>query len=233
MFAAGAVVPGDGDFSATGRSESHRATRLGNTATSFAPTIYSPADLRARFASPDLHPDFVKFCDNGAGGNADDLSAPAHNEICRMGYPRGRHYAVYVVAGKWPADLLAGCDLGRSGPDSWLCLHFQFRRPSLALCDAKTMQQFFCWGSGAWRRWPRWRWIAAYLTKWGWDILCRSALSLHNLGNIPETNISVVLPIPATAIVTDTTENGTVANESVSWTISDLPVDGVKQKSHA
>jgi uncharacterized repeat protein (TIGR01451 family) len=54
-------------------------------------------------------------------------------------------------------------------------------------------------------------------------------LNLHNTGNLPETNISVALPIPATTIETDATEEGSVTNGSVNWTISDLPVDGVKQ----
>jgi hypothetical protein len=72
-------------------AESHRATRLGNPSTSFAPTIYSPADLRARFASAELHPDFVEILRQwGWPGKVDDLFAAAEtNEIVEWDIPVG------------------------------------------------------------------------------------------------------------------------------------------------
>ncbi len=40
----------------------------------------------------------------------------------------------------------------------------------------------------------------------GPESMCVICLNLHNTGNIPDTNVNVVLPIPATAIAADTTE---------------------------
>ena len=80
LLALGLVI-----FPRPAAAESHRATRLGNPATSFAPTIYSPADLRARFASAELHPDFVEILRQwGWPGNVDDLFAAAEACIGRF-----------------------------------------------------------------------------------------------------------------------------------------------------
>jgi uncharacterized repeat protein (TIGR01451 family) len=54
-------------------------------------------------------------------------------------------------------------------------------------------------------------------------------LKLHNSGNMVEPLASVTLPIPAGALVTATTDGGAVTNNSVQWTVANLPADATKQ----
>ena len=59
-------------------AESHRATRLGNPATRFAPPLATPEDLRALFHNEKLKPDFGAILKQwGWQGNLDDLLAAA------------------------------------------------------------------------------------------------------------------------------------------------------------
>jgi uncharacterized repeat protein (TIGR01451 family) len=211
-------------------AESHRATRLGNPATSFAPTVYSPADLRARFASAELHPDFAEILRQwGWPGNVDDLfAAAATNEIVEWDIPvgdtmpfmssrdNGRPICLRNVtwAGRDPIHAYAFTFI--SNGHHWRCV------------TPKPCSNFFVEDLGV-----------APVASLALDCsvpdqavlghTLQICLNLHNTGNIPETNVSVALPIPATMIATDTTEGGAMTNESVNWTISDLPVDGVKQ----
>ena len=57
-------------------AEHHRATRLGNPATRFAPTMHTPEDLRDRFRDKKLHNDFIAVLQQwGWAGNYDDFFA--------------------------------------------------------------------------------------------------------------------------------------------------------------
>ena len=59
----------------------HRATRLGNPATRFAPPLNSAEDLRDRFRDPQLRPDFGEILRQwGWRGDLDDLFHAALNE---------------------------------------------------------------------------------------------------------------------------------------------------------
>ena len=62
----------------------HRATRLGNPATRFAPTLYTAEDLRDRFRDPKLQPDFGEVLRQwGWPGDLKDLFHAALNEPIR------------------------------------------------------------------------------------------------------------------------------------------------------
>lgn len=217
-------------------AESHRATRLGNPATSFAPTIFWPADLRARFASPELRPDFVEILRQwGWPGNVDDLfAAAATNEIVEwdiavgdtMPFMSSREHGRPIClrnvtwAGRDPIHAYAFTFI--SNGHNWRCV------------TPKPCSNFFVEDLG----------VAPVASpapvaslalacsgpdKVGLGHTLQICLDVHNTGTTPQTNISVVLPIPATAIATDSTEDGIVTNEAVNWIISDLPVDGVKE----
>ena len=69
----------------------HRATRLGNPATRFAPTIHTIEDLRSRFRDPKLRPDIASICRQaGWTGDLEDLHHAALNfEIVPLEIPKG------------------------------------------------------------------------------------------------------------------------------------------------
>ena len=55
-------------------AEQHRATRLGNPSTRFAPRIYNLDDLRSRFRDPKLQADMAEVLRQwGWSGNLEDL----------------------------------------------------------------------------------------------------------------------------------------------------------------
>src|SRR5580692_230358 len=71
--------------------EHHTATRLGNPATAFAPTIYTAGQMRARFANPALQPDFIDILRQWGwpGDPADMFAAAATNEVVEWNIPVG------------------------------------------------------------------------------------------------------------------------------------------------
>jgi hypothetical protein len=211
-------------------AESHRATRLGNPASSFAPTIYSPADLRARFASPELHPDFVEILRQwGWQGNVDDLfAAAATNEIVEWDIPVGDTMPFMSSRENGRPICLRNVTWAGRDPIHGYAFTFSSDGHHWRCVTPKPCSNFFVEDLGV-APMALLALDCSVPDKVGLGHTLQICLSLHNTGNVPETNISVVLPIPATTLVTDTTEDGTVTNKSVNWTISDLPVDGVKQ----
>ena len=73
------------------QAEQHRATRLGNPATRFAPPVVTPEELRSRFRDPALKPDFAAVLEQwGWTGNLDDFFHAAEtNEISETAVPVG------------------------------------------------------------------------------------------------------------------------------------------------
>lgn len=76
---------------APAQAQQHRAVRLGNPATRFAPPLATPDDLRARFRDDKLRPDIVSVLkDWNWRGNIDDLCGAAlTNEITEVSIPVG------------------------------------------------------------------------------------------------------------------------------------------------
>jgi uncharacterized repeat protein (TIGR01451 family) len=225
LLAFGLVV-----FAHSATAESHRATRLGNPATVFAPTIYSPADLRARFANAELQPDFVEILRQwGWPGSVDDLfAAAATNEIVEWqiavgdtmpfmsSREHGRPVCLRNVTWAGLDPIHAYAFTFHSNGRIWRCV------------TPKPCSNFFVEDLG-----PE---PVVGLTldcsvpdKVTMGQTLKVCLTVHNTGNVPGTNVSVALPIPATTYALDTTDGGAVIHESINWILADLPVDGTKQ----
>jgi len=225
LLAFGLVV-----FAQTATAESHRATRLGNPATVFAPTVYSPTDLRARFASAELQPDFAEILRQwGWPGNVDDLfAAAATNEIVEwqiavgdtMPFMSSREHGRPVClrnvtwAGQDPIHAYAFTF--HSNGRIWRCV------------TPKPCSNFFVEDLGP-EPVSGLALDCSVPDKVTMGQTVKVCLTVHDTGNVPGTNVSVALPIPATTYALDTSDGGTVTHETINWVLTDLPVDGTKQ----
>jgi uncharacterized repeat protein (TIGR01451 family) len=217
-------------FSVTARAEHHRATVLGNPATRFAPTLYSPEDLRARFRDPKLHNDFISVLKQwGWPGNYDDFFAAGLSaEIVEWQIPVGDTMPFMSTREDGKPLCLRNVTWAGKEPIRAYAFIFHSNGRIYRCITPKPCSNFFVVDLGA-------------EPKSGLELTCNVTdkivagrtveicLNLHNTGNLTEPSATVTLPIPADAIVTATTDNGVVANNSVTWTIENLPANASKQ----
>jgi uncharacterized repeat protein (TIGR01451 family) len=217
-------------FSATARAEHHRATHLGNPATRFAPTMYSPEDLRARFRDPKLHDDFIAVLKQwGWEGNYDDFfAAGLANEIVEWEIPVGDTMPFMSTREDGKPLCLRNVTWAGTEPIHAYAFVFNSNGRIYRCITPKPCSNFFVVDLGA-------------EPKSGLELACvvtdkivagrtvEICLTVHNSGNITEPAATVTLPIPSEAIVTATTDGGVVANNSVTWRIENLPANASKQ----
>ena len=217
-------------FSTAVHAEHHRATLLGNPVTRFAPTMYSPEDLRARFRDPKLHNDFISVLKQwGWAGNYDDFfAAGLANEIVEWQIPVGDTMPFMSTRDDGKPLCLRNVTWAGKEPIHAYAFVFHSNGRIYRCITPKPCSNFFVVDLGA-------------EPKSGLAIDCsvtdkivagrtvEICLNVHNTGNITEPSATVTLPIPSDAIVTATTDGGVVANNSVTWTIENLPANASKQ----
>ena len=221
-------------FSASATSvvppEHHRATLLGNPATRFAPTMYSPEDLRTRFRDPKLHNDFIAVLKQwGWEGNYDDFfAAGLANEIVEWQILVGDTMPFMSTREDGKPLCLRNVTWAGKEPIHAYAFVFHSNGRIYRCITPKPCSNFFVVDLGA-------------EPKSGLELACivtdkivagrtvEICLNVHNSGNITEPSATITLPIPSDAIVTATTDNGVVANNSVTWTIENLPANASKQ----
>ena len=217
-------------FLATARAEHHRATHLGNPATRFAPTMYSPDDLRARFRDPKLHADFISVLkQSGWAGNYDDFfAAGLANEIVEWEIPVGETMPFMSTREAGKQLCLRNVTWAGTEPIHAYAFVFHSNGRIYRCITPKPCSNFFVVDLGA-------------EPKSGLAIDCsvtdkivagrtvEICLNVHNTGNITEPSATVALPIPADSIVTAVTDNGNVANNTITWTVENLPANASKQ----
>ena len=217
-------------FTAAAQTEHHRATRLGNPATRFAPTMYAPDDLRARFQDEKLHADFIEVLKQwGWPGDFDDFfTAGLSAEIVEWQIPVGDTMPFMSSREDGKAVCLRNVTWAGKEPISAYAFIFKSKGRIYRCITPKPCSNFFVVDLG-----PE--------PKAGLAIDCsvpekviagrklEVCLNVHNTGNIPEPKAVVTLPLPENAVVTATTDGGSVANNSVTWEISGLAPNATKQ----
>jgi len=217
-------------FAVSLHAESHRATRLGNPATRFAPPISTPDDLRSRFSDKKLKADFASVLRQwGWRGNLRDLHhAAATAEIEDIRIPVGTTMPFMSSRENGRAICLRNVLWAGKEPAPALAFNFSSNGRRYRCITPKACSNFFVEDIG-----PE--------PRSGLTISCTApdevlanrpaqlCLVVRNTGNIPEPAATVSLPIPAGATVTQTTDAGALVNGAVRWQIPALPAGGAKQ----
>lgn len=212
------------------QTEHHTATHLGNPATRFAPPLNSPDDLRARFRDINLRPDFAEILHQwGWQGNLDDFfSAGLTNQIVDWEIPVGDDMPFMSSRddGK-PVCLRNVTWAGKESVKAY-AFTFQSNDRNYRCIIPRPCSNFYVVDLGP-------------VPRWGLALDCNVpeqvalgrtveiCLNLHNTGNMLEPMASITLPVPAGMAVTATTDGGIVTNQSVQWSVVNLPANATKQ----
>jgi uncharacterized repeat protein (TIGR01451 family) len=203
-------------------AQQHRATRLGNPATRFAPPLVTPDDLRARFSDPRLKPDIVSILQQwGWKGSPDDLFRAATSaEITETKLPNGTRMPFMSSRehGK-PVPLI---DVLWDGdePISAYAFGFASNGRRYRCTTPKPCSNFYLVDLG-----PTQADLAIDCSAPGQAIVGRRFdvyLTVTNRGDAIEPRTTLALQTPAGANRAGAAVPGTMTNGNWVWTIADL-----------
>jgi len=214
----------------TARAEHHTATRLGNPVTRFAPPMYTPADLRARFRDPKLHNDFIEVLRQwGWTGDLEDFfAAGLTNEIVEWEIPVGETMPFMSTREDGKPICLRNVTWAGTAPIKAYAFTFKSKGRNYRCITPKPCSNFFVVDLGAEPKVE----LALECDVPDKVIVGRTVkvcLTLHNTGNIPEPLATVTLPIPENATPAAITDGGVITNHTIQWNLTDLPANVAKQ----
>jgi uncharacterized repeat protein (TIGR01451 family) len=215
---------------ASAQVESHRATRLGNPATRFAPPRSTPEDLRALFRDEKLRPDFAAILKQwGWQGNIDDMfAAAATAEISDIKIPIGTTMPFMSSRENGKAICLRNVLWAGNEPAPAFAFNFTSKGQRYRCVTPKACSNFFLEGLG-----PE---LKPVLT-----LKCDApekapagrpanvCLTVVNTGNAPEPLTRLTLHIPEGAEVVSRTDRGVQAERTLTWEIPNLAPNHGKQ----
>ncbi len=217
-------------FAVSAQAEHHRATHLGNPATRFAPTMYAPDDLRARFRDEKLRPDFAEVLNQwGWGGDlADFYAAGLTNEIVEWQIPVGATMPFMSTRENGKPLCLRNVTWAGTEPIQAYAFLFTSKGERYRCVTPKPCSNFFVEDLG-----PEPKAALAMDCSVPDKIIAgrklEICLTVHNTGNIIESNAVATLALPEGIVVTATTDGGIVTNHSVTWPLPALAPDSTKQ----
>jgi uncharacterized repeat protein (TIGR01451 family) len=204
-------------------NEHHRATRLGNPATRFAPPTYTPEQLRALFRDGKLRPDFAAILDQwGWTGDREDLfRAAATAEIAQVGIPVGSTmpFMSSRKAGK-PVCLRNVLWAGKE-PAPAFAFVFTSKGRLYRCVTPKACSNFYLEDLG-----PEPKSVLAIECAAPAEVIAgrpvEVCLTISNTGNFSEPRATVRLNLPPGVTVTRTTAGGVSAENQVTWELTDV-----------
>jgi uncharacterized repeat protein (TIGR01451 family) len=217
-------------FAGPAAAEQHRATRLGDPETRFAPTMVTPDDLRERFQDAALRPDFIEVLRQwGWPGKLDDFfNAGLTNETVEMEIPVGSVMPFMSTRRDGNAICLRNVIWAGQEPISAYAFTFNSNGRRYRCIIPKPCSNFFVVDEGPEPK------VTLKLDchvppkiMAGHDF--EIVINVHNSGNIIASNAMVTLPIPENVAATATTDGGLANSNSVQWQLMDLPVNATKQ----
>jgi uncharacterized repeat protein (TIGR01451 family) len=212
------------------RAEEHFATRLGNPATRFAPTMHTPDDLRARFRDPKLAPDIAAILRQwGWTGNLNDLRAAAATaEISDVKIPVGTvmPFMSSREGGK-PVCLRNVHWVGKE-PVSAYAFNFTSNGRRYRCVTPKPCSNFFLEDLG-----PEPKAELALDCSAPEAIPAgrpvRVCLTLQNTGDGAAAKSTLTLPVPAGVTVLGASEGAVTNTDRITWEVADLAPNTGKQ----
>ncbi|HEY5913872.1 MAG TPA: hypothetical protein VJA21_25060 [Verrucomicrobiae bacterium] len=208
-------------------AQQHRATRLGNPATRFAPPLATPEDLRARFSDPKLKPDIASILQQWGwkGELADLFTAAARAEIKEIKMPTGTRmpFMSSRESGK-PVTLRDVLWAGKE-PISAYIFDFTSKGRFYRCITPRPCSNFFVEDLGA-----------PALT-----VACKApgevpagrpaevCLTVRNTGDALEPKARVSLPIPQGATLLRTTAGGAALGSNVVWEIPNFATNASRE----
>jgi uncharacterized repeat protein (TIGR01451 family) len=177
-----------------------------------------------------LHDDFIEVLrQSGWPGKVDDFfNAGVTNEIVEMEIPIGS--TLPFMAARENDRAICWRNVTWTGPGPLSAYSFTFASIGrLYRCIIiKPGSNFFVMNLGTQPQ-PALVIDCSLPAKVKADQTFEACISVHNVGNITESNVSVSLPIPENVVVTATTDGGVVMDNAVQWAITNLPVNATKQ----
>lgn len=204
-------------------AQQHRATRLGNPATRFAPPLNSVDDLRSRFRDPKLRPDFAAVLAQwGWAGSLDDLFRAAETaEVAEWPIPVGERMPFMSSREGGRAICLKDVLWAGKEPAPAYAFNFTSAGRRYRCVTPKACSNFFLYDLG-----PE--------PKAALALVCHAppreftgrplkvCFTLRNAGDSPEPRATITVPIPAGAIFASATEGGTTVGETINWEVANL-----------
>ncbi len=201
-------------------AEEHRATRLGNPSTRFAPPLQTPEDLRARFRDPMLRPDIASVLSQwGWKGNPEDLHGAAlSNGIVEVAIPVGERMPFMSSReGGRPICLRNVLWAGRE-PIPAYAFSFASNGRRYRCVTPKPCSNFFLEDLGA----PSLALVCEAPPEALIGRPVSMCLTLRNVGDAPEPSPVVTMPIPTNAAYLSPTQGSVPAPGFLTWNLARL-----------
>lgn len=204
-------------------AQQHRATRLGNPATRFAPTLYSVEDLRSRFRDPKLRPDFAAVLAQwGWAGNLEDLFRAAESaEVVEWPIPVGERMPFMSSRENGRAICLKDVLWAGKEPAPAYAFNFASAGRRYRCVTPKACSNFFLYDLGPEPK-PALALICNVPPREFTGRPLRVCFTLRNAGDSPEPRATITVPIPPGAVFSSATEGGTTLGETIHWEVTNL-----------
>lgn len=201
-------------------AEQHRATRLGNPATRFAPPLSSAEDLRARFADPKLKPDIASILHQwGWTGDLNDLFAAALSApITEIKMPAGTVMPFMSSRENGKPVTLRNVVWAGDQPISAYTFDFASKGRRYRCITPRPCSNFFLEDLGA----PTLALSCTAPAEIPVGRPVKVCLTLNNSGDGPEPKAIVRLPVPEGAENVQVAANGVVSSNNVEWQLDEL-----------
>lgn len=208
-------------------AQQHRATRLGNPATRFAPPLTSPADLRARFSDPKLKPDIASILHQwGWRGDLEDLFRAALSApITEIKIPVGTRMPFMSSRENGKPVTLRDVLWAGEEPVSAYVFQFASKGRRYRCVTPRPCSNFFLEDLGA----PELTVTCNAPAEVPVGRPVRVCLTLSNTGDAVEPKATVSMLVPQGATDLHATANGSGSSSNVTWEINDLEVNSSKE----
>jgi len=211
-------------------AEQHRATRLGQRETRFAPPMHHEEDLRARFREPRLKPDFAEVLRQwGWEGDPEDLHrAGLSNAVTAVEIPVGATMPFMSSRQDGKPVCLRNVLWAGKEPIEAYAFTFTSKGRRYRCVIPRPCSNFFLEDLG-----PEPRHALALVCRAPAEALAghpvEVCLTVRNEGNVPAAAFPVMLPIPAGATVGTITADGDAAGGALKWIVPSLAPGEVRE----